>query len=178
MQPTYTGWSARTGTPQVGPIGTIPWYYESGLVSDGDPAVAFGPIPRNGEFSWSNGSRLYYANLSSNFPAGLYASGATPEELDEEEAPERNMALREQGFAEPGPSRASRGSRSHVPQRDRRQLQRQERLDAAGDRLEGSEQHPVRRQGASVGGQRRVEPPSSGTSTSATGSSSAAARSR
>src|SRR5829696_4935186 len=103
VQPTaYTGWTARDGTPHVGPIGTIPWYYESGLVSDGDPAVAFGPIPRNGEFSWANGSRLYYANLTSNFPAGLYASGATPRELDEEEAPERNMALREQGFAEPG----------------------------------------------------------------------------
>jgi hypothetical protein len=103
VQPTYTGWSARDGTPKVGPIGTLPWYYENGLVSDGDPAVAFGPIPRNGVFSWSNGSRLYYANLTSSFPAGLYASGATPRELDEEEAPERNLALREQGFAEPGP---------------------------------------------------------------------------
>ena len=102
VQPTYTGWSARDGSPGVGPIGTLPWYYESGLVSDGDPAVAFGPIPRNGEFSWANGSRLYYANLTSNFPSELYASGAVPEELDEEEAPERNMALREQGFAEPG----------------------------------------------------------------------------
>ena len=109
VQPIYTGWSARAGTPQVGPIGTIPWYYESGLVSDGDPAVAFGPIPRNGEFSWANGSRLYYANLTSNFPAGLYASGATPRELDEEEAPERNMALREQGFAEPGPVKGIEG---------------------------------------------------------------------
>jgi hypothetical protein len=104
VQPTYTGWSARDGTPAVGPIGTLPWYYESGLVSDSDPAVAFGPIPdANGEFSWGNGSRLYYANLTSSFPASLYASGATPRELDEEEAPERNMALREQGFAEPGP---------------------------------------------------------------------------
>jgi hypothetical protein len=103
VQPTYTGWSARNGTPQVGPIGTLPWYYENGLVSDGDPALAFGPIPdENGDFSWANGSRLYYANLTSNFPSGLYASGAVPEELDEEEAPERNMALREQGFAEPG----------------------------------------------------------------------------
>jgi hypothetical protein len=102
VQPTYTGWSARDGTPKVGPIGTLPWYYEEGLVSDGDPAVAFGPIPRNGVFSWANGSRLYYANLTSNFPAALYASGATPRELDEEEAPERNLALREQGFAEPG----------------------------------------------------------------------------
>ncbi len=77
-QPTYTGWTARncvgatpgyTCTPGVGPIGTLPWYFENGLVSDGDPAVAFGPKPVNGSFSWTNGSRLYYANLTSNFGA-------------------------------------------------------------------------------------------------------------
>jgi hypothetical protein len=80
-QPTYTGWSARNchGAPGPdpgcqpvagGPIGTIPWYYESGLVSDGDPAVAFGPKPGvSGQFSWANGSRLYYANLTANLGA-------------------------------------------------------------------------------------------------------------
>jgi hypothetical protein len=73
-QPTYTGWTARQClgpapcTPEVGPIGTLPWYYESGLVSDGDPSLAFGPRPdASGHFSWSNGVRLYYANLTSNF---------------------------------------------------------------------------------------------------------------
>jgi hypothetical protein len=109
VQPTYTGWSARNGNPGVGPIGTLPWYYEAGLVSDGDPAVAFGPIREGGEFSWANGSRLYYANLTSNFPSELYASGAVPKELDEEEAPERNMALREQGFAASGPVKGIEG---------------------------------------------------------------------
>src|SRR6266480_148306 len=76
-QPTYTGWSARNClgpdacSPQAGgPIGTLPWYYENGLVSDGDPAVAFGPVKgSNGTFNWNNGSRLYYANLTSNFGA-------------------------------------------------------------------------------------------------------------
>jgi hypothetical protein len=88
MQPTYTGWSARDclgvpGTdpsnpadncdPSVGPIGTVPNYYEAGLVSDGDPAVGFGPQPdSHGHFSWSNGWRLYYANLTSNFSAGAF----------------------------------------------------------------------------------------------------------
>jgi len=82
IQPTYTGLSARgcTGvvgntdppcTPTVGPIGTVPNYYEAGLVSDGDPAVAFGPKPdASGHFSWSNGDRLYYANLTANLSGG------------------------------------------------------------------------------------------------------------
>jgi hypothetical protein len=77
---TYTGWTARDClgapgntdppcAPHVGAIGTLPKYYENGLVSDGDPAVAFGPKPGPGGFRWANGSRLYYANLTSNFAA-------------------------------------------------------------------------------------------------------------
>jgi hypothetical protein len=83
VQPTnYTGWTARdclglVGTssapadncdPHVGPIGTLPRYFESGLISDGDPAVGFGPQRgSDGSFAWSNGWRLYYANITSNF---------------------------------------------------------------------------------------------------------------
>jgi hypothetical protein len=83
VQPTYTGLSARhcTGAPgpddpdcvaQQGPIGTLPRYDEMNLVSDGDPAVAWGPKPSgNGHFTYANGARLYVANLASSVSADL-----------------------------------------------------------------------------------------------------------
>src|SRR6266487_911981 len=71
-QPTYTGLTAQTGTTHVGPIHTLPGYFEHGMSSHGDPALAFGPKPGPNGFSWSNGSRLYYANLA--FPLST-ASG-------------------------------------------------------------------------------------------------------
>jgi hypothetical protein len=77
IQPTYTGWTASdcnptsTCTAHVGPIHTLPWYFENTLVSSGDPAVAVGPIPVNGRFSWANGSRVYYANLVGAWPSGF-----------------------------------------------------------------------------------------------------------
>ena len=87
-QPTYTGLSARgclgvrrpatrAARPTTGPIGTLPNYAEHGLVSDGDPAVAFGPQPTaGGGFSYANGSRLYYANLTSAIPGTAPFKGA------------------------------------------------------------------------------------------------------
>ena len=80
-QPVYSGFTARDCdgvvgdepnpcNPHPGPIGTLPWYFENGLTSDGDPALAFGPVPDGeGEFSWDNGVRLYFANLVGNFSA-------------------------------------------------------------------------------------------------------------
>ncbi|HXF73213.1 MAG TPA: sialidase family protein [Actinomycetota bacterium] len=75
-QPTYQGLTARdctgvagvstdTCTAHPGDIGTLPGYADLGIVSDGDPALVFGPLPGPGGFSWDNGSRLYYANLAS-----------------------------------------------------------------------------------------------------------------
>ena len=86
-QPTYTGLTARGClgvpgpdpgcTPQTGPIGTLPNYSEADLVSDGDPALAFGPRPTaNGGFSYAHGSRLYYANLTSALPGTAPFTGA------------------------------------------------------------------------------------------------------
>jgi hypothetical protein len=73
IQPTYHGLTAagcdptaEPCTPQPGPIRTIPNYFENGLRSRSDPGVAFGPVPKNGTFSYANGSRLYYATLATN----------------------------------------------------------------------------------------------------------------
>jgi hypothetical protein len=87
-QPTYTGLSGRNcegvpgdGDPPCtatrGPIGTLPKYAEHNLVSDGDPALAFGPRPTaGGGFSYAGGSRLYYANLTSAVPGTAPFKGA------------------------------------------------------------------------------------------------------
>jgi hypothetical protein len=87
VQPTYRGNTARGClgeigpdpgcTTTTGPIGTLPNYFENDLVSDGDPALAFGPQPtRNGGFSYAGGSRLYYANLTSAVPGTAPFKGA------------------------------------------------------------------------------------------------------
>jgi hypothetical protein len=86
-QPTYTGLTARQCNgvvgdadpgcvPQTGSIGTLPNYAEHGLVSDGDPAVAFGPQPTGNGFSYDGGARLYYANLTSAVPGAAPFRGA------------------------------------------------------------------------------------------------------
>jgi hypothetical protein len=73
VQPTYQGLTAAgcdalvdPCVPQPGPIHTVPNYYENGLRASGGSSVAFGPVLKDGKFSWANGSRLYLSTLANN----------------------------------------------------------------------------------------------------------------
>jgi hypothetical protein len=81
-QPTYQGLTAADCSPTVepctphpGPIHTAPNFYENGLRSRSDPGVAFGPVPKDGSFSWSHGSRLYFSTLATNLTDTIIQKG-------------------------------------------------------------------------------------------------------
>lgn len=84
-QPTYSGWTNADCQPTTlckghpGPIHTLPFYLENQLVSFGDPAVAVGPVPgKDGTFTWGNGERVYYANLTAAFSTTVEFSFPNP----------------------------------------------------------------------------------------------------
>jgi hypothetical protein len=88
-QPTYQGLTAAGCDPTAepctakpGPIHTVPNYYEKGLAARGGSSVAFGPVLRNGKFSWANGSRLYLSTLG----ATVNNAPIRPGEIDSKRA--------------------------------------------------------------------------------------------
>ncbi|HEV2249708.1 MAG TPA: sialidase family protein [Candidatus Limnocylindria bacterium] len=60
-----------TGTSVAASAGALPTSAPAGSkVSDGDPVVAFGPKLVNGAFTYAQGARAYYANLTAFSSAG------------------------------------------------------------------------------------------------------------
>ena len=159
-QPTYSGLTGRVpgvvgdrtrrARPTTGPIGTLPNYSENGLVSDGDPAVAFGPRPARAA---SRGQRL----------APL---------LREPDRERRRDAQRADVQGLRGDRRLAHRRRPGCGRGDAT------RLVGSGARDLEAVVDDVHRQGADLGGQRRRRARSSGPSMSAGPTSAAATRSR
>jgi hypothetical protein len=100
-QPAYSGWTGRGGRGHVGRIGTLPWYFEKGLQTLGDPSVAFGPRPTAAGFSWAKGSRLYYANLAVNFPGKNTLAAASAVAVSRSDSPRAAAHGRKRAWKRP-----------------------------------------------------------------------------
>ncbi|KAB2343700.1 sialidase family protein [Actinomadura rudentiformis] len=111
-QPTYQGLTAagcdpeaEPCTPKPGPIHTVPNYYEKGFAARGGSSVAFGPVLRNGKFSWANGSRLYLSSQG----ATLNNAPIEPGRIDS------RRALMVSHIDDPTPARAADQSNWSTP---------------------------------------------------------------
>jgi len=100
-QPTYTGLTAQNGTTHMGPIHTLPGYFEHGMSSHGDPALAFGPKPGPNGFSWANGSRLYYANLAFPLSSGPGFAGFSAATVSRTDNPQAAAASVQSAWMDP-----------------------------------------------------------------------------
>jgi hypothetical protein len=96
------GFSARDGTPGPGPIGTLPNFTNNDLVSDGDPVLAWGPRPNaNGNFSYTNGARLYHSSLAANFPGAGAFKGFEAITVSHTDNPQGAADGNEQAWSDP-----------------------------------------------------------------------------
>src|SRR4051812_25323601 len=60
----YTSANGGASWTNVGLIDDQAAWRGAGVVSDGDPVIAYGPKPGPGGFSWANGVRTYYSSLA------------------------------------------------------------------------------------------------------------------
>ena len=151
-QPTYDGYSARDGSPGPGQIGTLPNYTENGLVSDGDPVLAFGPQPAaGGGFSYDDGARLYYANLASKFPGSSAFKGFEAIAVSHSDDPAAAAAGDESAWSDPAVATATKQSSTTFSDKEAVWADNAESSDHFGNvyvcythfRSNGSEPEPI-----------------------------------
>ena len=156
VQPTYTGWSARTGTPMVGPDrhAAVVLRERPRLRRRPCGRVRAGPAERDVLLGERLAALLREPDLQLPGRADRLRRGAG--------GARRGGGARAQhgapraGLRGAGAREGRRGNRGLAGgQRVRGELQREEHLAAAGARVEGDLGGRVRRQGADLGRQRR-----------------------